>query len=279
MVAGAPATLRRLRQTVAKIEGQQTSLDPEHPLLALGIAAIDRHLQGGLSPASLHEIAPATASDVSAASGFAVRLAASVARTRPDGEILWIQTGFAAHEAGGLYGPGCASFGLPFCRLLVLAVPRPIDALWAMEEGLKSRALAGVVAELPDDGPLADLTATRRLLLAAREGKSFGFVLRHKASPLTSAAETRWQVAASSGQPDRFGGLGPPAWVLSLVKNRRGAPGCWRVVCNPAESADRGVTIKRETGDRHEPAVPALSLGVAAAAADRPDRAPRIRAG
>jgi len=277
-MVGAPATLHRLRQTVAKIERQQTVVDPGHPLLPLGIATIDRHLQGGLSPAGLHEVAPASAWDVAAASGFAMRLAASIAQTRPDGELLWIQTGFAAQEAGGLYGPGCCALGLPIRRLLVLAVPRPIDALWAMEEALKSRGLTGVVTELPDDGPLADLTVTRRLLLAAREGRNVGFLLRHKTSPLTSASETRWQVAAAPGQPDRFGGLGSSAWVLSLVKNRHGATGRWRVVCNPGESAARHAP-HRETGDRHAFAVPALSLGVAAATADRPDRAPLVRAG
>lgn len=283
MTAGAPATLHRLRQAVARIEGQQMVADPAHPLLPLGIAAIDRHLQGGLMPMSLHEIAPATAWDLAAASGFAMRLAASLAQTRPGGETLWVQTGFAAQEAGGLYGPGCEPFGLSVARLLILAVPRPIDALWAMEEALRSRALTGVIAELPNDGRLADLTATRRLLLAAREGGTVGLLLRHRASPLTSAADTRWQVAAAPGEADRFGGLGPPAWVLSLVKNRRGATGRWRVVCNPAASisgsAGRFAAIHRVTGDRHAFAVPALSLGVAAAAADRPAGAPRARAG
>jgi protein ImuA len=277
MAAGAPATLHRLRQAVAKIEGQQTLVDASHPLLRLGVAAIDRHLQGGLLPASLHEIAPATAWDIAAASGFAARLAVCAAQARPDGETLWIRTDFAAQEAGGLYGPGGELLGLSIRRLLVLAVRRPIDALWAMEEALRSRALAGVIAELPADGPLADLTATRRLLLAARDGGNAGFLLRHKTSSLTSAADTRWLVAAAPGEADRFGGLGPPAWVLSLVKNRRGATGRWRVVCNPADG--RPATIHCETGDRHEPAVPALSLGVAAKAADRPARAPRVRAG
>jgi protein ImuA len=279
MAVGAPATLRRLRQNVAKIEGQRTTFDHESPLLPLGIAAIDGHLHGGLSPASLHEISPVTAWDVAAASGFAMALAASVARARHDGETLWIRTGFTMREAGDLYGPGCGSLGLPVRRLLTLTVPRPIDGLWAMEEALRSRALAGVVAELPDDGPLADLTATRRLVLAAREGKNFGFLLRHKTSPLTSSADTRWQVAGVSGERDRFGGLGRTAWMLSLVKNRRGATGCWRVVWNRAGDAGRHTDMNHETGDCHESAVPALSLGVATTLADRPDHAPFVRAG
>jgi protein ImuA len=49
--------------------------------------------------------------------------------------------------------------GLSLRRLIVLRVPRPRDALWAMEEALQCRAAGAVVTELMgDDG---DLTATR----------------------------------------------------------------------------------------------------------------------
>ena len=181
VTAGASATLGRLRQAVAKIEGQETDLGVAARALAFGVPAIDASLQGGLAPASLHEIAPASARDLAAAAGFAFALAARA----PDGRnTLWIQTDFAALEAGNIYGPGCDLFGLPASRLLIVKVARPLDALWAMEEALKCRALACVIAELPKDGAIADLTATRRLTLAAREGGGFGFLLRHRPSPL-----------------------------------------------------------------------------------------------
>ena len=258
--AGAAATLCRLRQDVARIEGHEAALDVGTPLLTLGVAAIDGALQGGLRPASLHEIAPQAARDAGAATGFALALAARAGRAAA--ETLWIQTDFAAAEVGALYGPGCALFGLSARRLLVLTVRRPVDALWAMEEALKSRALGSIVAELPGDAPFADLTATRRLAVAARGGESFAVLLRHRVSPLASAAQTRWHVAALPGQPDRFGGLGRTALSLSLVKNRRGPTGRFLVAW-----------------DHHERAFSALSLGVAAAAVDRPGRAPRRRAG
>src|SRR5882762_6614333 len=56
MIAGAPATLCRLRQAVAKIEGQRTDLGIGAQALAFGVRNIDAVLQGGLAPASLHEI-------------------------------------------------------------------------------------------------------------------------------------------------------------------------------------------------------------------------------
>ena len=106
------------------------------------------------------------------------------------------------------YGPGLDLFGLPLRQLLILRVSRPLDLLWAFEEALKSRALAAVLAELPEDGSAADLTATRRLTLAARAGGGLGLLLRHRPSPLATAAMTRWQVAAAVSQPDAYGGLG-----------------------------------------------------------------------
>ena len=99
--------------------------------------------------------------------------------------MLWIASDFAALEAGDTYGLGCDLFGLAARELVIVKVARATDALWAMEEALKCRALAAAVAELPNDAPLADLTATRRLTLAAREGGGFGFLLRHRGSALT----------------------------------------------------------------------------------------------
>jgi len=253
VTAAMPATLHRLRQAVAKIEGQETDLCSGSPVLALGIRTVDALLQGGLAAASLHDIAPAAVRDVGAAAGFALALAARAAKS--GGDTLCIQTDFAAIESGDVYGPGCDLFGLQSSRLLILKVSRPLDALWAMEEALKCRALASVIVELPHDGPLADLTATRRLTLAAREGGSFGFLLRHRPSSFTGSVETRWEVAAAPSRPDQFGGLGRTAFVLSLTKNRHGAAGRWPVVWN-----------------HHDRDFSALSFGVAEAAVDRPDR-------
>ena len=186
--------------------------------------------------------------------------------------MLWITTDFARREGGGPYGPGLELFGLSPARLLVLTVSRPTDVLWAMEEGLRCRALACVIAELTADGAEADLTATRRLSLAAREGVSarvsgLGLLIRHRATLMPSAAATRWHVAGAPSLPDRLarlsGGLGRPRFDLSLCKNRRGPSGRWLV-----------------EWDQHERAFqPALSVGVAAPALDRPDRAPALRAG
>lgn len=259
MAASAPAALYTLRRAVAEIEGAHGSLQEGRPALAFGIPCIDAALGGGLASGALHEIAPQAGVHLGAATGLVLALAARMAARK---QVLWVSPAFAEHEAGPLYGSGLAMFGLSLDRVLLLRVTQAADTLWAMEEGLKCRALACVVGELPDDAPLADLTATRRLTLAVRDGGGFGFLLRHRASPLASAAETRWQVAAGGGRPDRFGGLGRPTWHISLTKNRHGPTGRWPVAWN-----------------HHERVFSALSLGVAAPALDRPDRAPLTRTG
>jgi protein ImuA len=257
--AGKPATLCRLKQTVAKLEGQRTDLTPEHCALPFGIAEIDRVLGGGLASASLHEIAADTWLDAGAALGFTLALAARAYDRR---DVLWIQTDFAALEGGNLYGPGNDALGLPSRAMLVLKTPRPLDALRAMEEALRCRALSSVICELPDDGALADLTATQRLTLAAREGSAFGFLLRHRASPLAVAADTRWKISAVTSRPDRFGGLGNAAFTASLLRNRRGPEGQWIIAWN-----------------HHERAFSTLSRTMAQAAFDRPHRTQLARTG
>ena len=261
--AASRGPLRHLRQALATLDNDKGFSLAEEELRPLGLPAVDAVLGGGLACAALHELAPAAPAQFGTAAGFALALAAL--HTAGGRSALLIQTDFAALEAGAPYGPGLDCFGLPMERLIVLRVPRPVDALWACEEALKSRGVAVVIAELPEAGEAADFTATRRLTLAARAGGGLGLLLRHRPLPIATAATTRWQVAAAPSAPDRFGGLGRTAFDLSLNRNRRGRCGrfivCW---------------------DHHECLFlpQTLSVGVAAAADDGSiDPRPLARAG
>jgi protein ImuA len=259
LVADAPAALQGLRRAIAEIEGNPCSLNGGGQALAFGVDTIDAALGGGLAFGALHELSPAMPSCLGPVTGFALTLAARISGSK---QVLLIQPAFAGCEAGSLYAPGLALFGLPLRRVLMLRVTRPIEVLWAMEEALKCPAVACVIAELPNDGSIADLTATRRLTLAAREGDGFGLMCRHRPSPFASAAETRWEIAAAESHPDRFGGLGRAAFSLSLTKNRRGPTGRWTVAW-----------------DHHDRVFSALPLGVVEKAVDRSRRTPLARAG
>jgi len=254
MRAGAPS-LHRLRHA-AGIDN--ILMLKEEPAASLGIEALDRALGGGLALGALHDLAPAAPSHAAAGAGFAL---ITVIRSSRAGPVLWVQTDFAAAEAGALYGPGLELLGLPMERLVSVRVPRPRDVLWAAEEALKSSAIAAVIVELTEDGAAADLTATRRLSLAARDGGSLGLLLRHRPSVRPSAAATRWEIATAPSPSDGHG-LGRTCFALHLVRNRSGPCGRW-IVC----------------WDIHERAFTPLSIGVVETARDRPARAPLAQAG
>ncbi len=242
--------LSRLRRVISKGE----ALPEATRSLALGVPAIDAALGGGLPGAALHEVS-ATPLHLGAAAGFALALA-TLAQDRMR-ETLWIATDFGMLETGTLYGPGLAQFGIAAERLLIVRVARPVDALFAMEEALKCRAISAVIAEF---GAAPDLTATRRLSLAAKDHGGLGLILRQGlpqdgSGDAPSAARTRWQAAAAPSVPDEFGGLGRTAFSLTLTRNRRGPCGNWTLAW-----------------DHHERAFAALSLGVAETDRDRQDR-------
>jgi protein ImuA len=253
-----PETLHALRRAVA-----ETLPGEDGRLISFGVASLDQALAGGLACGALHEIGSAVPLHGGAAAGFALALTALALDPLPRkrGGAVWIQPDFAAAEAGSLYGPGLDLMGLPMERLVILRVPRPRDALWAMEEALKCRAAGTVVAELAGE---TDLTATRRLALAAREGGGLGLILHQSIcpSPPPSTAMTRWEVASARGERDRFGGLGPVTFALSLVKNRRGRTGQWRL-----------------SWDHHERAFVAAALPLFVAPAARDGSPSRVRAG
>jgi protein ImuA len=250
-----PGRLDTLRRTLAQLDPKSAGRQCPR-LLPFDIPSVDTALGGGLGLGILHDIAPAAPAHMGAVTGFAVAMAARTARTR---SVLWIQQEVASCEAGDLYGLGFAQFGLAMARLIVLRVPRVRDALWAMEEALASGAVAGVITELAADG--ADLTATRRLSLAADGGDTLALLLHHRVPAAASAAATRWQIAALPSPRDAFGGLGPTAFTLSLTKNRHGPTGRWHV-----------------TWDHHERVFTAtLSGGVAAVPLDQSGRAALVR--
>jgi protein ImuA len=253
---GNPAALA-LKCEVAKLDRADASFCNPYEPLSFGIGAIDKVLGGGLALGALHELAPVAPFHLGAAAGFAVALAVRADAAK---SVLWIQPDFAGLEGGCVYGPGLGMFGLPLDRFLILRVARSIDALWAMEEALKSHAISTVIAELPED--IADLTITRRLVLAAREFGTLGLLLRHRPTREPNASMTRWNIAAALSRADAFGGLGISAFDLSLVKNRRGNCGRWVVSWNT-----------------HERTFKALSGHLAAVASDRSPYASRASFG
>ena len=201
------ASLRALRRQVRAPDGSAG----RHGALATGIAEIDRHLPwGGLSRGALHEICGAGADG--AALGFAAHLLA-----RTEGPVLWLSP--RAPYPLGLEALGPAGWT---ARLFVVRASTHLA--WAAEEALRTRGLGAVVAEMDR----LDLTASRRLQLAAEVGGALALLLRSGAQD-ASAATTRWHVTSAPSAPTAWGGPGALRWRIELARCRGGAPRTWTV--------------------------------------------------
>ena len=155
----------------------------------------------------MHEIKPRGYGDWPAALAFALRLAVRRVASWPaesglPPSILWCQPAAHAGELGRLYAPGLEDLGLPLETVLMVETQRASEALWAMEEGLRSRALALVIGQIDK----ADLTSSRRLGLAAAAGRTPILLLSGSSTAAAPAAMTRWRVGRRTSHPfDRLG--------------------------------------------------------------------------
>ena len=212
----ANAALDALRGRVRALELGAPGVAGAIEVVSMGVAALDGALPwGGLPRGALHAIAGV--GDGAAAEGFSAALAARLIDGR--GPALWCLA------RGDLHGPGLGVFGLDPDRLIIVRARKSHDVLWAMEEGLRSGRPGAVLGE-----PRAlDLTAGRRLQLAARAGGVACLVLHADEAPNgASAAVTRWRVAAApSRPPDGLPGLGAPRWRVALERCRGGVPQEW----------------------------------------------------
>lgn len=217
--------LRRaaLVSKIARIERRPLAASPTH--VALGHAAIDAALGGGLARGRLHEIFATDADDGSSAAGFA----AMVAR-RLGGGIVWLRQADAQQRGGTLHAHGLAAIGID-PRLLILIVPPDARALLhAAAEVVRCAEVGVAVIELWRTPRLLDLTASRRLALAAESSGVTALMLRVDAEAAPSAAQTRWLVRAAASVPLAAGAPGYPALDIGLVRQRgRPAGGDWQV--------------------------------------------------
>ncbi len=199
---------------------------PQGGLRPCGVAAVDAALGGGFDPHGPHEITPHSALDRGAAAGFLWGLLARLTAT--DGRaILWIADRRQIQETGDMHAHGLAPFGDLAARLILVRAPKPLGALQAAEDALRSGAAAAVIV-----GAAADFTATRRLALAAARGGTLSIVAPSSPVSEANAARTRWRIAARPSPPDPYDPAAPgaPAFHADLARARGGRPGSWEMV-------------------------------------------------
>jgi len=219
-------TLQALKVCLARIEAAGGREREGAGRWRFGAVELDDELGGDvLLGDRLHEVLPAGAGD-GAAAGFAVALTLRLLRAAGPGFVLWCDRFAAMREVGALYGPGLVDLGLDPGRLIHVALRRDSDVFWAMEEGVKSRAPVAVVGEVAE----GDLTASRRLSLAAQETGVTPILIRGFADRGASAAWTRWSVAAAPSAADIYEPRAPgrTRWEVALTRSRAGArPQTW----------------------------------------------------
>jgi protein ImuA len=143
---------------------------------------------------------------------------------------------------------------------------RDEDILWAVEEGLRTGAAAGLAAVVGEIGRLP-MAAGRRLQLAAEHSGVTALLLRRWRKAAEAAAErhrpsaavTRWRIIALPSR-DIAGipGIGRLRWRVELMRVRGGVPASWEVevadatghVRISAELADRPAAAGRQKAER-----------------------------
>ncbi|MBN9063422.1 MAG: hypothetical protein J0H41_13385 [Rhizobiales bacterium] len=196
--------------------------------IASGDERLDGLLGGGLACGGVHDIHAREAADSGAATGFALAWAARAQRAAPGLPLVWITQAASRQENGAPYGPGLAAHGLDPDALIIVRPVTVRESLWALEKALRAGASAAAIAEFEGLPGACDLTASRRLLLAAQTGGTPGLLLfigkGGSATGAASAAATRFVVSAQASR-EKWGTPGQAAWRVEIVKNRIGRTG------------------------------------------------------
>lgn len=234
---------------------------------ALGANGPDRALGGGLQRGALHEIIAAGQPDAAAAAGFCAGLCISATRRAPGAGarapaaarrhgVVWIRQVYGEMESGKLYPHGLREMGMPPGRLIHIRLKDATEILRAGMEAIGCKALGAVVVEIPGSPKILDLTATRRLSLAAEKSGVPVFLLRICPQAEGSAATTRWQIRSAPSRALEANAPGLAAFDIALLRHRAGSAGQrWRL------EWDRDAQLFRE---------PALSRPVVSLSPDRP---------
>lgn len=246
--AVAQETVLALRRKIARLEGtlperlaaptapadavvlrRHGAALPENILLPTGAPAFDDALGGGVPKAALTEIHGAQIRDAGTVTGFALSLAGPLQKRAgaASAPIVWIGTTEIFRETGLPYLPGlCGHFGIASEGLLVIEVPKLVDALWIAEEAAGLKALSAVLLEVQGNPSKLDLTATRRLHRRAQTAGRPVFLLRQAAMAEPTAAPLRLVVSPASASPrwtlngPFAGSIGPPGFKVRIDKSR-----------------------------------------------------------
>lgn len=194
---------------------------------ALGVNALDAVLGGGLA-GGVHEVYAAETGDGPAAAGFGVALTTILTTT--GSRVIWLRMQHGTRRTGVVQANGWAELGGMPGLGFIGVVDNALSLLRAAVDALRCAALGAVVVEGWGAMRELDLTASRRLALAAEKSGVPLLLLRADATPVPSAAQTRWQVAAAPSRALPGNAPGLPTFDVTLLRQRSGLCGLsWRL--------------------------------------------------
>jgi len=213
-----------LRAQIAALE--------RRPVLADGAALVAQGRQGeendllGLlkaPPGLLHEVFADEHRQSGTALGFTLGLARALL-TQNRQALIYLQLNAEAQEIGLPYGIGFSRFGLTPDTLVIGRIGTVPELLWALEESLACRAVAGVIVDLASHPKALDFTASRRISMRAAAAGTSAFLIRYGTGREASAARLRWHVkpGVSAGQPFDASAPGQPRFTIEIEKLRLG---------------------------------------------------------
>jgi protein ImuA len=192
-------------------------------IVRFGHRKVDAILSGGLRIGALHEVYAGDVSHAESACGFGAGLARRLGGRR---SLFWIVTKFASDEFGPPNGSGFSELGIDPRQMFLLRLPNSEDALRAAGDILACNSVGALVIQITGTFKALDLTASRRLSLAAAQKGVSAILLRIGAKPEASAAETRWLIHSAPSPPSDWGS---PRFDVQLLRNRHGNLGHWQL--------------------------------------------------
>lgn len=187
---------------------------------SVGLGPIETAFPNGVFPTgAIHEFLSSAPEQAAANGGFISGILHNL--MQHGGACIWVS------RCRTLFPPSLKVFGVEPDRFIFIDLKREKDVLWALEEALKCKGLAGVIGELDE----ISFTQTRRLQLAAEQSGVTGFVLRRDPKKISATAcVARWNITSLPSELEPgMPGVGSPRWNIELLKVRNGNPGTWKM--------------------------------------------------
>lgn len=208
---------------------------------------------GQLPANACHELLAGGKGDAASLLGFGAMLAMLLSAKRENAPCFFVRP--LQRRGGRVYPPGLAALGLDPARCFSVHAPDLIAALKATADIARSGAAGAVLVEVEGNPRLLDLTASRRLALAAEQSGTAVLLLRMGAREAPSAAYSRWQICAVPSTPLLAEAPGGPAFAVTLLRHRRMAAGLSeQLIWNPEEWKfdEQAVATQKSDGPQRE---------------------------